>query len=111
MKKISALVAIITLSLLVGCSQLGNHVAIEQGNIVTPAMLSQVKLGMDKKQVEFILGNPLLETPFTANRYEYVYWYAAPNQMPHSQTIALIFRDSRLVEVKGQPNSNILPTI
>ena len=34
---------------------------VEQGNIVTPEMVGQLKPGMSRRQVRFILGTPLLE--------------------------------------------------
>ncbi|MEM6581714.1 MAG: outer membrane protein assembly factor BamE [Pseudomonadota bacterium] len=46
---------------------------VEQGNIVTPEMVGQLKPGMSRRQVRFILGTPLLEDPFNPDRWDYPY--------------------------------------
>jgi outer membrane protein assembly factor BamE len=46
---------------------------VEQGNIVTPEMVAQLKPGMTRRQVRFILGTPLLEDPFNQTRWDYPY--------------------------------------
>ena len=35
-----------------------------QGNVITQEMINQLRPGMDKRQVKFILGTPLLVDPF-----------------------------------------------
>ena len=37
---------------------------VQQGNLVTQEMVDQLRPGMDKRQVKFILGTPLLSDPF-----------------------------------------------
>ena len=46
---------------------------VEQGNIVTPEMVAQLKPSMSRRQVRFILGTPLLEDPFNQSRWDYPY--------------------------------------
>ena len=46
---------------------------VEQGNIVTPDMVAQLKPNMSRRQVRFILGTPLLEDPFDQSRWDYPY--------------------------------------
>ena len=46
---------------------------IQQGNILTQEMVSQLKPGLTKDQVRFILGTPVLTDMFHANRWDYVY--------------------------------------
>ena len=50
---------------------------IQQGNYVSQEMISQVKPGMTREQVRFILGTPLLTDIFHADRWDYVYWREA----------------------------------
>ncbi len=62
---------------LVGCSSYGfpgvYKINVEQGNIVTLEMLDQLKPGMTRRQVRYILGTPLIEDPFHQDRWEYLY--------------------------------------
>ncbi len=46
---------------------------VQQGNVVTQEMVSQLRPGQSKDQVRFILGTPLLMDIFHANRWDYVY--------------------------------------
>ena len=46
---------------------------IQQGNVLTQDMVAQLKPGLTKDQVRFILGTPVLTDMFHANRWDYVY--------------------------------------
>src|SRR4051812_3473758 len=46
---------------------------VQQGNVVTSAMLQQIQPGMTREQVRYILGEPVLINTFNPHRWEYVY--------------------------------------
>ena len=46
---------------------------IQQGNVLTQEMVSQLRPGLTKDQVRFVLGTPVLMDMFHANRWDYVY--------------------------------------
>jgi len=48
--------------------------AISQGNLVKQEDLDQVEIGMTRSQVRFLLGTPLIDDPFHADRWDYVYY-------------------------------------
>ena len=61
-----------------GCSSVPRivneyKIDIQQGNVLTQDMVSQLKPGLTKDQVRFILGTPVLMDMFHANRWDYVY--------------------------------------
>ena len=76
-------------------------IEIQQGNYVSPQQLSQVKPGMTKDEVRFILGTPLITDIFHAERWDYVYWREAPDGKRESRRLALHFADGRLERVDG----------
>jgi len=47
---------------------------IQQGNHLDAETVDQVKEGMTRKQVRFLLGTPMIEDPFHAERWDYVYF-------------------------------------
>lgn len=49
------------------------RIDIQQGNVLTQEMVAQLKPGLTKDQVRFILGTPMLMDMFHANRWDYVY--------------------------------------
>jgi len=74
---------------------------IQQGNYVSQDMVAQLKPGMTREQVRFILGTPLLTDPFHADRWDYVYWREASNGKRESRRIAVFFADNKLERVDG----------
>ena len=46
---------------------------VQQGNIITEEMVDQLQLGMNKSQVRYLLGTPLLADMFHTNRWDYTY--------------------------------------
>ncbi len=48
---------------------------VQQGNEITAEMISQVELGMTRREVIRILGYPLVNDPFNSNRWDYFYSY------------------------------------
>ncbi len=73
---------------------------IQQGNYVSQEMVSQLKPGMTKEQVRFILGTPLVTDIFHGDRWDYVYYREAPGGR-EERKIFVIFRDERLERVAG----------
>ncbi|MEZ5436045.1 MAG: outer membrane protein assembly factor BamE [Pseudomonadales bacterium] len=49
------------------------HLTVQQGNVVTQDMVNQLQPGMDKRQVRFIMGTPLLIDSFEDSRWDYFY--------------------------------------
>ncbi|MFT6955886.1 MAG: outer membrane protein assembly factor BamE [Halieaceae bacterium] len=74
---------------------------IEQGNIVTSDMVDQLKEGMSRRQVRFILGTPLVEDSFNQNRWDYPYTVRNGSDLLDSTELAVHFEGDKLVRVTG----------
>jgi outer membrane protein assembly factor BamE len=74
---------------------------IQQGNYVSQEVISQVKPGMTREQVRFLLGTPLLTDIFHADRWDYVYWREAENGKRETRKVALFFNDGKLARIEG----------
>ena len=72
---------------------------IRQGNYVSFDMRSKLKLGMTRAQVRFVLGTPLINDPFHANRWDYVYRYEHERKMVDKQNLTLYFEGDNLVRI------------
>jgi outer membrane protein assembly factor BamE len=66
-------------------------VEIRQGNLVTPDMRAKIKLGMTQAQVKAALGAPLINDPYHANRWDYVYRFDTNGEMKDNQRLTLYF--------------------
>ncbi len=74
---------------------------IQQGNYVSPETIAQVKPGMSKEQVRFLLGTPLIVDIFHADRWDYLYWREAENGKREERRVALFFADGKLDRIVG----------
>jgi outer membrane protein assembly factor BamE len=50
------------------------RINIQQGNYLDQAAVDQVKAGMTRSQVRYLLGTPLASDPFTKERWDYIYY-------------------------------------
>ncbi|HYL88362.1 MAG TPA: outer membrane protein assembly factor BamE [Burkholderiales bacterium] len=74
---------------------------IQQGNYLSQETIAQLKPGMSKEQVRFILGTPLITDVFHADRWDYVYWREAENGKREERRIALFFNEGKLERIQG----------
>ncbi len=61
----------IALAISSGCVYKAN---IAQGNLIKEEDLAQLEIGMTKNQVRFLLGTPMIDDPFSRERWDYVYY-------------------------------------
>ena len=74
---------------------------VEQGNIVTQEMADQLKPGMSRRQVRFILGTPLVEDTFNQDRWDYPYVKRNGNNILSEASLTVFFEGDTLVKVTG----------
>ncbi|WP_431482744.1 outer membrane protein assembly factor BamE [Pseudomonas solani] len=88
---------------LAGCSFPGVYkIDIQQGNVVTQDMIDQLKPGMTRRQVRFIMGNPLITDTFHANRWDYLYSIQPGGGERQQERVSLMFDGSdQLVGLAG----------
>ena len=88
-----------------------HRVDIQQGNVVDQSMINKLKPGMDKKQVSFILGTPLLQDPFHSNRWEYLYSFEPGGGQRQQRHITVHFVDDKLAKITGDIEVTSTPTV
>jgi len=74
---------------------------IQQGNYVSQEIIAQVKPGMTREQVRFLMGTPLLTDIFHADRWDYVYWREAENGKRETRRVVLFFTENKLERIEG----------
>jgi len=75
-----------------GCSI--HKVDIQQGNIVSQEMMSQLKVGMKQDEIERLMGRPMIIDPFRKDRWDYVHTFkSGKNDEPRSQYRVTLFFD------------------
>ena len=74
---------------------------IQQGNVVTSKMLLQLRPGMTKSQVKFIMGTPLIIDSFHSNRWDYFYQMRQSGKVTEQRRVILDFEKELLARVRG----------
>lgn len=102
--RLSTRLAILMLSLLTLTACIHPYTPpVQQGNVITQAELSQLKIGMSKDEVQYLIGAPVLASDLDPDEWDYVYTfkpsYSAPMQ---TQKLTLIFKNGNLTDIQGQ---------
>ena len=74
---------------------------VEQGNVVTEEMVEQLRPGLNRRQVRYIMGTPLIEDSFHSDRWDYRYLLRNGNQTIAETQLTLWFEDDELVRAEG----------
>lgn len=103
---LATLAAACAVALLAGCESVRSWVPpliqpyrpdVQQGNVVTQEMVDQLREGMTRDQVRFLLGSPMLASVFHQDRWDYVYYLkrgkGGETQM---RRLTVNFKDNRL---------------
>ena len=74
--RLRRIVALFTLGgmLTAGAGCVRNYrVEVQQGNVISAEQIEKINPGVSRDEVRFILGTPLIEDPFHAQRWDYFY--------------------------------------
>ena len=86
---------------------------IQQGNIITQAMIDQLRPGMSKRQVIYIMGSPMLDNFFHKNRWDYLYSAHPTGGEKIQQQTSLFFENDQIVSIQGdfKPSTTPVPIV
>lgn len=87
-----------------GCIFKIHRAEVQQGNILSAEMLEQVKAGMSRREVQSLLGTPLVTDVFHAERWDYYYLRRDNTRKGAVQSkVTVIFDDDGVARVEGNP--------
>ena len=109
MKLQSKIISLIALTAaLSACGNFGSldfpgvyKIGIPQGNVITQEMVDQLRPGMTKRQVIFVMGSPLVRDPYHQDRWDYVYNYQPGGGIRGQERISVCFVNDQLVSFTG----------
>ena len=84
---------------------------IQQGNIIEQSMVDQLRPGMNKRQVLYIMGSPMLNNVFHKNRWEYLYSNQPSGEDRVQKQISLFFENDQIVGIQGDFRPSAVPVI
>lgn len=95
------------LCVLSGCARWGTQLIspyrleIQQGNFVSKEMLAQLKPGMSREQVRFVLGTPMHSSVFHTNRWDYVFYLSRVDRKVEQRLFSVFFENEKLARWEG----------
>lgn len=93
------LILALILTLGAGCSIY--RLEVQQGNLLEEKAVAQLRPGMDRQQVTFLMGTPLLQDPFHQDRWDYVYVLRdGRGKILERRHVSLYFEGERLARVE-----------
>ena len=96
-----ALLASLLLSLATGCSFFEPHkIVVSQGSWVDLHKVEQLELGMNKEQVHYLLGTPLLNDIFAPDTWIYSYRETIGTETLRDRRLKLDFENDSLVHME-----------
>lgn len=72
---------------------------IQQGNIIHPEKVQQLRVGMSKEQVRYMMGSPVLESAFNDDQWDYVYTLRDTRRRMQYQHVGVTFKNDKLVKI------------
>jgi outer membrane protein assembly factor BamE len=89
---------LVAVALSSGCVYRAN---IAQGNLIKQDDLDQIEIGMTRNQVRFLLGTPMIDDPFHAARWDYIYYLKIGRQdASFKRWVSVFFADERVSEIR-----------
>jgi|GEM_PF-412973 outer membrane protein assembly factor BamE len=102
------LLVLISMLMLGGCGSASSYIFpgvyrldIPQGNIITQKQVDQLRPGLNKRQVTFILGTPLVRDTFNQNRWDYIYSFQPGGGERVQERLTVYFKDDQLLRIEG----------
>ena len=109
--------SLLTSLTLASCSTILNNLPfvytleIQQGNIIDQVMIDQLRPGMNKRQVLYIMGSPMLDDVFHKNRWDYLYSDQPGGEDRVQKRISLFFENDQIVGIQGDFRPSAAPVI
>ena len=105
MKKLLIIITCIASLWLGGCSSprfhLVHKIDVQQGNVVTQEEVNQLKPGMTRRQVQFVIGSPMVADVFHQDRWDYIYLMQPGSGPATRERLTLFFEDDTLTRISG----------
>jgi len=97
MRKLLISITILASLSLTACSI--HRLDVQQGNVIEQDAVAQLKLGITKDQVIFIMGTPLIMDVFRTNRWDYVYTLKKKDSI-EKEKLTLFFEGDTLARIE-----------
>jgi len=101
------LITSLFIALIGGCSNIdslgfpGVHkIDIQQGNLITDEMVELLRPGLTQKQVQYVMGTPLVVDTFNPSHWDYIYQYRHGDGRFEERKLRVIFKQGRVIRIE-----------
>jgi outer membrane protein assembly factor BamE len=103
MKKLLIITTCIASLSTTACSgiHLVHKIDVQQGNVITQDEVNLLEPGMNRRQVQFIMGSPMIADVFHQDRWDYIYRMQPGYGEVVEERITLYFKDDELSSTSG----------
>ena len=103
MKKLLIIMACIASLSTTACSRyhLIHKIDVQQGNVITQDEVNQLEPGMSRRQVQYIMGSPMIADVFHQDRWDYVYRLQPGYGETLEERVTLYYENDELSRVSG----------
>ncbi len=100
-KKSSRLAVMLVLAVAAaGTSGCVYRMNIQQGNFLENRLVEQLKVGMTRSQVRYLLGTPMVPDAFDKDRWDYLYYYKRGRLTAAEQRLLTVyFEDEKVARI------------
>ena len=100
MRNKKLVIATLTAAMLLGTGCV-YRIDVPQGNFVEQKQVEQLRVGMSRAQVEYVLGSPMLQDAFDSSVWHYLYYLREGWNEPTQKQLTVRFVNDKLASVSG----------
>ena len=78
-----------------------HKITVQQGNVITQDMIDKLRPGMNRAQVSFVMGEPVMQNTFDDDRWDYIYTVEVPGLYEEQKRLSIYFVDDELNHFTG----------
>jgi outer membrane protein assembly factor BamE len=102
MRAAIGLIVVLTFLIQTACSLPRVHrVTVQQGNVITQRMIDQLRPGMTRSQVAFVMGEPIFRNTFNDDRWDYLYSLEIPGTFREQKRLTIYFENDLMTHFSG----------
>lgn len=84
-----------------------HKITVYQGNVLTQRMVDELRPGMTRRQVVYVLGQPVNVNPFRVERWDYIYTVATGDGFNVNRRVTVYFEGDALTRIQGDLAPNM----
>ena len=107
-RRVSRLLAACGLALLIPLAGCVYRMNIQQGNFLEKRVITQLKVGMTRSQVRYLLGTPMVPPTFDIDRWDYLYYMKRGRlHQPQRYLLTVYFENDKVARIDNHGQAPI----